>query len=228
MFTLSPAALAASIDHTLLDLDASDAQIAQLCQEAQAEGFAAVCIYPKFLPLAYQWQQRLAPAKFKLAAVIDFPLGQSTPEERYAQATEAVQNHAQELDLVLNRELLRQKKYAEIYEELRRFKQLNAATKLILETSLLTYPEKIAAMALVGAAQIMMAKTSTGVYGKATAEDVALLAELAGGHVGIKASGGIRTLAQATLMLQAGATRLGTSHAMSIMQEAHATKQNFS
>jgi len=223
MLNITPAALAATIDHTLLDLAATPAQIAQLCQEAQTQGFAAVCIYPQFLPIAYQCQQSFHPAKFKLAAVIDFPLGQSDPATRYAMAEDAIKNHAQELDLVLNREWLHQKKYAAIYEELSRFKQLPAPTKLILETSLLTYPEKVAAMALVSAAQIMMAKTSTGVYGKATIEDVALLAELAGGQVGIKASGGIRTYEQALMMLAAGATRLGTSQAMHIMHEAEAT-----
>lgn len=206
------------IDHTLLDLAAAPAQIVQLCQEAQAMEFAAVCIYPKFLDVAYQCQQSFKPAHFKLAAVIDFPQGTSPAADRIRMAQEAVQAHAQELDVVLNREWLRQKDYPAILQELRIMQAL-APVKLILESSLLTYPEKITIMALAMAVPIMMAKTSTGVYGKATLEDVALLAALAGGKIGIKASGGIRTLDQAQAMLKAGATRLGTSHALAIMAE---------
>lgn len=210
---------AATIDHTNLKPDAQIADIQVLCKEAAEYGFAAVCVNP--------WHVRLAAEALKntgvaVAAVIGFPLGATTTAVKVFEAQEAVQNGAQEIDLVINVAALKSQDLHYVREEI---KLVKAATKgvllkVILELGLLDAEEKCLAARIAAAAGADMLKTSTGFFGGATLDDVQLLKETAPG-VGIKASGGIRNAEVALQLLAVGATRLGTSSACQIMKELH-------
>lgn len=216
------------IDHTLLKPEATAAQIEKLCQEAREYGFGAVCVLPTWVPDAAAW---LKGTPVKTGTVVGFPLGGNTTAVKVLETTQAIAQGAQEIDVVLNIGALKSGADQQVREELAQVvkaagrpeaevPEAKVIVKVILETSLLTREEKIRACLLAQAAGADFVKTSTG-FGPsgATASDVRLMRETIGPNMGIKASGGIRTLEQAEALLAAGATRLGTSAGVALVQE---------
>lgn len=214
--------LAAIIDHTLLKPESGEAEIRQLCREAREFGFATVCVYPKFIPLC---RELLAGSNVKAIAVIGFPTGLEATTEKMKQTEAAVANGAQEIDMVLNIEKLQARRLRAVYLDIR--KVVTAAkcpVKVILETYLLSDEEKDLACALAAAAGASFVKTSTGFStGGATAHDVARLRRAVGKKLGVKASGGIRTLSACLEMVLAGADRIGASAGVAIVGGANAS-----
>ncbi|BCW94450.1 MAG: 2-deoxyribose-5-phosphate aldolase [Thermoanaerobaculum sp.] len=214
--------LAAAIDHTLLKPEATREHIRKLCREAREYGFAAVCVNPLWVAEA---RAELRETNVAVASVVGFPLGATTPEAKLFEARQALEQGATELDVVVSLGLLKGGEDEAFRHELSRLVAAalasGAKVKAILETCLLTEEEKVRAAKLSVEAGVHYLKTSTGFGGGgATVDDVALLRKLSPPHVGVKASGGIRTFAQARAMLAAGATRLGTSSGVAIMEEA--------
>jgi deoxyribose-phosphate aldolase len=208
---------AATIDHTNLKPEASRADIAKLCEEAKEYAFAAVCINPFYVAYA---ARKLVGTDVALASVIGFPLGANTAATKTFEAGEAIQNGATEIDLVINVAALKEGMTRTVGEEISRVRAATAGNllKVILETGLLTTEEKYLAAHIAAESGADMLKTSTGFFGGATEDDVRLLKECAP-HLGIKASGGIREAEFALRLIAAGATRLGTSSAILILEQ---------
>lgn len=206
------------IDHTLLAFDATEKGMERLCAEAARHHFAAVCVNPVWVAAAREMKRRLG-GRFKIAAVIDFPLGASTNAARRGSAQAAIADGATELDLVIGVGLLKSGRLADVYEGIRCTAGLGAYLKVILETSALTVQEKIDGALLAVLAGADMLKTSTGVNGKATPDDVRLLRTVAGTALGVKAAGGIRDRAALERMVAAGADRIGASASCAILEE---------
>lgn len=210
--------LANLIDHTLLKADATKEQILELVQEAKEYTFASVCVNPTWVKLA---AVELKDTPVKVCTVIGFPLGATTPEVKAFEAKNAIENGATEVDMVINIGALKDKNYALVEEDIKAV--VNAAsgkalTKVIIETSLLTNEEKIKACELAVSAGADFVKTSTGFStGGATVEDVALMRKTVGPDIGVKASGGVRSLADTEAMIDAGATRIGASSGKEIV-----------
>ncbi|MBI1860751.1 MAG: deoxyribose-phosphate aldolase [Deltaproteobacteria bacterium] len=206
------------IDHTLLLPTATREQLEQVVSEAIEYQFRTVCIESKWLSVA---APRLAKSSVLPITVISFPGGERSSAEKVREATEAVKLGAREVDMVLNRSLLAAARYKETLDDIRGV--VDAArvpVKVILETSELTDEQKAIACALAKAAGAAFVKTSTGFSrGGATAEDIRLMRRVVGPELGVKASGGIRTLKDALMMIEAGATRLGCSASVSIVNE---------
>ncbi|MGI6712660.1 MAG: deoxyribose-phosphate aldolase [Bacillota bacterium] len=208
------------IDHTCLRPDAGKDVIKELCREAVEYKFKAVCINPVFVWLA---AQELKGSGVSVCTVIGFPLGASTISVKSFEAQQAVQDGADEIDMVINIAALKagEDKYLleEIHEVVRKSK--NALVKVIIETCLLNEREKerICKIAVKGGAHFV--KTSTGFsFAGATIEDVALMRKVVGNKIGVKASGGIRDKKTLLAMIAAGATRIGTSRGPQILGEA--------
>jgi deoxyribose-phosphate aldolase len=223
-----PAAeVASTIDHTALKPETGEAAIRKLCAEAKAYGFASVCINPTWVPLA---AEILAGSGVKVCTVIGFPLGATLTAVKAFETAESIRAGAQEVDMVINIGWLKDGRHADVQADIAAVVEAAQRTaqehglspvvvKVILETALLTDEEKRKACALVAAADADFVKTSTGFSsGGATVEDVALMREVVGADMGVKAAGGIRTAADALAMLTAGATRLGASAGVQIMQ----------
>lgn len=214
--------LAHYIDHTLLRPDATEAEIRKVCQEAVEYRFKTVCIGPQWVKLAAEC---LAGTSVLPITVIGFPGGAVPTSEKVREASRAIEEGAQELDMVLNRGLLQAYKYSEAQVDILAVVQAaeGKPVKVILETSELTDQQKIVACALVVAAGAQFVKTSTG-FSKsgATESDIRLMRSVVGPNFGVKASGGVRTLADAEKMVAAGATRLGTSASIAIVTGAAA------
>jgi deoxyribose-phosphate aldolase len=213
------------IDHTLLKADASQEQIAQLCYEARKYGFAAVCVNPANVKLA---AQLLKGSQIAIAAVVGFPLGATSPEVKSYEAQQAIEDGATEIDMVINVGALKSKDYELVERDIatvtRTCHNNRAICKVIIEAALLTDEEKVKACQLAKAAGADYVKTSTGFGpGGATVEDVALMRRVVGPEMGIKAAGGIRTLEAVQQMVKAGATRIGASAGVKIVQEARVT-----
>ncbi len=208
--------LAPLIDHTLLAPAATADQILQLCDQADRYGFAAVCIYPVHVPLAVE---RLHGKRPKVCTVIGFPSGATTPKVKLYEAQEAVENGATELDVVINLGWLKMGDTGRLHAEIAAIAELGQPVKAILETTLLTLAEKRLAAEVCLDAGVKFLKTSTGWQGGATVEDVKILRQIGGDRIGIKASGGIRTPEQAVALVEAGATRIGTSRGPEILQQ---------
>lgn len=209
--------LATFIDHALLDPCATPEMVTQYCEEADRYHFAAVCIYPSAVRQAAELLHNRKP---KVCTVIGFPTGATTPGTKLYEAQEAVEHGAEELDVVLNLGLLKAGRKEEVYREIAEIcEAVDRPVKAILETSILTPTEIRLGAAICLDAGVAFLKTSTGWRGGATVEDVRLLREITGGSVGIKASGGIRTYEQAVELVHAGATRLGTSRGVSLMEQ---------
>ena len=209
--------IATYIDHSLLKTTATPEAVKQLCQEAFQYNFPTVCIYPTAVKQAVEL---LHDKKTQVCTVIGFPTGANTSAVKLYEAQEAVEYGATELDVVINLGWLKSGELDKIYQEIAQICESTRKTvKAILETTVLTNEEKRLAGAICMDAGVAYLKTSTGWFGGATVEDVSLLREITKGQIGIKASGGIRTIEQARALIQAGATRLGTSRGIDLMRQ---------
>jgi deoxyribose-phosphate aldolase len=215
--------LASLIDHTLLKPTATRTQVQQLCAEAAEYGFAAVCVNPIWVALC---ANALSGSHTVVCSVIGFPLGATTTDVKVYEARHCTGAGARELDMVINIGALQSGEYASVYSDIAAVAEAAHAAagtlKVIIETAYLNEHEKIAASAMAKAAGADFVKTSTGFGpGGATIEDVALMRRVVGPTTGVKAAGGVRTLADVNAMVAAGASRIGSSSSVSIMQEAH-------
>ena len=213
--------LAGHIDHSLLHAAATPRQIVALCKEAVNCGFAAVCINPIWVRLAAESLQGTPVA---VCTVVGFPLGAGTTEVKVLETRRAVSDGATEIDMVLNIGALKAGQDEWVGDDIRRVVEAahdaGARCKVILETAYLESAEKIRACAIAKKSGADFVKTSTGFAPRgASIEDVALMSKAVGPEVGVKAAGGIKDSAQARAMLEAGATRLGTSAGVKIVQE---------
>ncbi len=218
--------LASIIDHTLLRPDATEAEIVQLCEEARRYRFAAVCVNPNWVPLC---TRLLRGSGVRVATVVGFPLGAHTTESKVFETRKALREGAHEIDMVINIGALKSKDHAAVERDIRSVveacHEVGATAKVIIEAALLTDEEKVVASALAKAAGADYVKTSTGFGpGGATESDVALIRSVVGPGVGIKAAGGIRTAEEALGLVQAGATRIGASAGVRIVQEAESRR----
>ncbi|MUG98409.1 deoxyribose-phosphate aldolase [Scytonema sp. UIC 10036] len=209
--------IAPFIDHALLMPTATPEQVEQWCEEADRFHFAAVCVYPVHVRQAAELLQGKQP---KVCTVIGFPTGAVTSATKLYEAQEAVENGATELDVTINLGWLKAGKSDDVHREIAEICEETGQTiKVILETNLLTDDEKKLAAELAMDAGAAFLKTSTGWNGGATLADVRLLKQVAGERVGIKASGGIRTIEQALDLILEGATRLGTSRSVELLRQ---------
>jgi len=222
--TIEPASLAHYIDHTLLAANASREQLRQLCQEAQQYGFYSICVNSAHVPYVAQY---LKEAPSRVCAVVGFPLGAGLSETKAFEAERAIANGAQEIDMVLNIGWLKDGLLEEVRSDIA---QVLAACgsvplKVILETCLLDDLQKEQACVICRELGVAFVKTSTGFsHQGATLEDVRLMRRVVGPDMGVKASGGVRDYATAVAMIEAGATRLGTSSGVAIVQGAGSDK----
>jgi deoxyribose-phosphate aldolase len=210
------APIASCIDHTLLRTDATPADIRKLCREARAFGFYAVCVNPVFVPLC---RRLLRGSGVRVAAVVGFPLGATPAAVKAFEARRAVADGADEIDMVMAVGALKAKDDRQVGGDIRAVRRAcgKATLKVILETACLTRDEKVRACRIVRRAGADFVKTSTGFGpGGATEADVRLLRRTVGSALGVKASGGIRTYADAMRMLAAGASRIGASASVAI------------
>ncbi len=206
----------AAIDHSLLAPKATLEQVDQWCEEADRFHFASVCVHPCHVKRAVQ---HLHGRKIGIGTVIGFPLGTQAPETKLFEAQLAVDQGATELDVRINLSLLQARQFDPLHVEIARIvEETGVPIKAILETTLLTDEEKTLAAEICVDAGVEFLKTSTGWFGGATVADVRQLYALTEGRIKIKAAGGIRTLDQAVDLLQAGATRLGTSYGVALIQ----------
>lgn len=215
-------ALAALIDHTILKPEATRDDVARVCREARRYGFASVCVNPFWVPLA---AQELRGSPVKVCTVVGFPLGATSTAAKVCEAELALRDGAQEIDMVMNIGALKSGDYATVESDIRLVAETcrrhGALLKVILETALLDDAEKAIACALAKLAGADFVKTSTGFSrGGATAADVALMRRIVGPQMGVKASGGIRTLEDLKAMTAAGATRIGASASVRIVEGA--------
>jgi deoxyribose-phosphate aldolase len=209
--------IAPLIDHALLNPAATPEQVEKCCSEAERFNFAAVCVYPVYVRQAAEWLHGKKP---KVCTVIGFPTGATTPAAKLYEAQEAVDNGATELDVVIHLGALKAGKTNELYQEIAQICQETGQTvKAILETALLTDAQKRLAAEICMDAGVQFLKTSTGWHGGATVTDIRLLKKVTQGQIGIKAAGGIHTFEQAMELVQAGATRLGTSRGPELLRQ---------
>ncbi len=220
----SPAALAAVLDHTLLRPDATRGQVVQLCNEAAEHHFACAMVNPYWVATAVE---ALAGTGVPVGVVVGFPLGATLPASKRDETARVVKLGAHDVDMVLNIGLLKsgaREDFEAVRQDIKGVVELahagGAIVKVILETCLLSFEEKLRAGEIALAAGADFLKTSTGFStGGATTDDITLLRSVAGTRAGVKASGGIRTLADAISMLEAGATRIGASASVRILAE---------
>lgn len=212
--------LAKYVDHTLLKQDATQEQIKQLCEEAAEYVFASVCINPYWVSYA---SDLLAESDVKVCTVIGFPLGASSSATKFFEAKNAIDNGANEIDMVINVGELKAKNDANVQADIAAVVKAShpeAIVKVIIETCLLTKEEIVTACELSVAAGADFVKTSTGFStGGATVEDVKLMKETVGDKALVKASGGVRSLEDAKNMIAAGADRLGTSSGIALVSD---------
>ena len=207
-------------DHTILKAEATETQVAKICEEALTHKFASVCVnqyYTRFVA------QKLKGSGVKTCTVVGFPLGMSDTRVKAFETKTAIEDGAEEIDMVINVGALKDGKYDYVREDIRALKEVcgkDIVLKVIIETCLLTDEEKIKACELAKEAGADFVKTSTGFStGGAKAEDVALMRGTVGTELGVKASGGIHTAEEAQAMIDAGASRLGTSATLAIIGE---------
>ncbi|MFQ3664396.1 MAG: deoxyribose-phosphate aldolase [Chloroflexaceae bacterium] len=214
--------IAGLIDHTLLRPEATPVQIEALCEEAVRYRFASVCVNPVYVPLC---ARLLRSTPVAVCTVVGFPLGATTTKTKVFEATQAIGNGAREIDMVISLGWLKAGDYGFVAEDLRAVVEPAHAqqvrVKVIIETGLLDEREKVAACALAARVGADYVKTSTGFLGGgASVADVALMRRVVGSAMGVKASGGIRTLADAQALIAAGADRIGSSSGVAIVQAA--------
>ena len=217
------ASIASLIDHTLLKPEATARQIESLCFEAKEYGFASVCVNSAYVPLA---TELLKASDVKVCTVVGFPLGASLPHVKADEARRAIENGATEIDMVLHIGALKARDFVALFEDMSDVAYVcheehdDFICKVIIETALLTDEEKIIACEIARRAGVDFVKTSTGFSsGGATQADVALMRQVVGAGVGVKASGGVRSLADAQAMVDAGANRIGASSGVKIAQQ---------
>lgn len=211
--------IAKLIDHTCLKPDASAETIEKLCEEALEYGFYSVCVNPYYVRLA---EKKLSNSTVRICSVVGFPLGATTKKQKAFEASELIKMGAHELDMVINIAAIKEGENLYASEEISEVKAAAGAVplKVIIETGLLTYEEKIRACEAVVKAGAQFIKTCTGFSnGTATLEDIKLIRETAGALIGIKASGGIKSYETAIALVEAGATRIGSSQSVAIVQE---------
>ena len=213
--------IATLIDHTLLRPEASRSDIEKLCAEAVQFGFASVCINPWYVPLAAELVRGSA---VKVCTVVGFPLGATLPRVKIYEAEEAIKLGAREIDMVQNIGALKSGEDAQVESDIRGVVEAShrggAICKVILETALLTASEKVRASLAAKRAGADFVKTSTGFSSAgATVEDVALMRAAVGEKLGIKAAGGVHTLEDLRKMVSAGATRIGASASVKIVEQ---------
>jgi deoxyribose-phosphate aldolase len=212
--------LAGMIDHTLLKPDATPDQIAQLCFEARKYGFASVCVNPGWVELSARLLQG---SPVKVCTVIGFPLGATAPEVKVYETINAIEHGASEIDMVINIGALKARDLELVARDIRGVvlaaHERGAIVKVIIETALLTDEDKVIACLVAKEAGADFVKTSTGFSGGgATVHDVELMRRVVGPAMGVKASGGVRTFEDAEAMVKAGATRIGASAGVKIIQ----------
>ena len=208
-------------DHTLLKPDATSEQIRALCAEARKYEFASVCVNPCYIHLA---KKELGGTTVKVCTVIGFPLGAMTSASKAFEAKNAIEEGAEEVDMVLNIGKAKEHDYQAVENDIRIVKEACGKTllKVILETCLLTKEEIVECCLAAKRAGADYVKTSTGFSkGGATPEDVALMRKTVGEDMGVKASGGVHNLAEAKAMIEAGASRIGASASVKVMEEAN-------
>lgn len=210
--------IAEMIDHTLLKADAKKSQVETLCQEAREYKFASVCVNPTWVKYA---SEQLQGSDVKVCTVIGFPLGATTPETKAFETTNAIENGATEVDMVINIGALKDGNNVLVEQDIRAVTTAakgKALSKVIIETSLLTDEEKVRACELAVKAGADFVKTSTGFStGGATIEDIKLMRKTVGPDIGVKASGGVRSAEDTRNMVEAGATRIGASSGVQIV-----------
>ncbi|MFQ5758285.1 MAG: deoxyribose-phosphate aldolase [Candidatus Bathyarchaeia archaeon] len=212
--------LARIIDHTLVKPTATKDAVIELCREAEKYGFRCVCVNSAYVPLAVQL---LKGTDVKVCSTVGFPFGAALAEVKAFEAKRAVENGASEVDMVMNIGALKSGDYDKVKEDIKAVvdvKRLygDVLVKVIIETGYLTDEEKIKACELAKEAGADFVKTSTGLVGGATVEDVRLMRETVGEGMGVKAAGGIRDFQQALAMIEAGADRIGTSTAVAVIE----------
>lgn len=209
--------IAGRIDHTLLRADATDVEIARICDEAIEYGFASVCVNSRWVPFV---AERLAGAAPLTCSVVGFPLGAMSAQAKAAETSIAVDEGADEVDMVIDLGGLKSGDLVAVYDDMRAVVVAAAGrpVKVIIETCLLDDVQKAVACELAVRAGAAYVKTSTGFSaGGATAHDVRLMRAVVGDALGVKASGGVRTRVDADAMLEAGADRLGASASIAIV-----------
>lgn len=210
--------LAKYIDHTLLKPDATKAEILRVCEEAKEYGFASVCVNEYYTALV---AEQLKDSDVKVCTVIGFPLGASTTAVKVAETAAAIAAGAEEIDMVINIGALKDRLDGYVTEDIRRVKEAvgEKILKVIIETCLLTEEEKVRACELSVKAGADFVKTSTGFSkGGSTPEDVALMKKTVAGKAYVKASGGVRSTADAMAVIEAGADRIGASAGIAIIK----------
>src|SRR4051812_42458918 len=218
----APAGIAAMIDHTLLKADATRKEIEELCREAAQFGFATVCVNPAWVAFA---ARRLAGSTVGVCSVVGFPLGATTGDVKAYETRRAIYDGAREIDMVINVGALKSGDLRIVERDIdgvvSTCRECGALSKVIIEAALLTDDEKVTACTLAKAAGADYVKTSTGFGpGGATAADVALMRRAVGAEMGVKAAGGVRDLEGLKAMVAAGATRVGASAGVKIVQQA--------
>lgn len=228
MISEEPRRIARIIDHTLLRPDATESDVMTMCDEALTYGFASICVNPTHVRLVSRQLQNSA---VKTCAVVGFPLGATTTHDKIAETEKAIEFGAQEIDMVINIGALKGGDFEFVEQQVAAVVQAahnhRALCKVIIETSFLTDEEKILVCEFAVRAKADFVKTSTGFSGSgATVEDVALMRRTVGPSVGVKASGGIRSYADAVRMIEAGANRIGASNGVKIVLEAEESWQS--
>jgi deoxyribose-phosphate aldolase len=214
--------VASLIDHTLLKADATRAEIEKLCREAAEYGFATVCVNPTWVALA---GRLLSGSRSGVCSVVGFPLGATTPDVKHYETRRAIFDGAREVDTVINIGALKSGDLRLVERDIEAVvapcRDAGVTSKVIIEAALLTDEEKVTATTLTKAAGADFVKTSTGFGpGGATASDVALMRRVVGAEMGVKAAGGVKDFASLEAMVKAGATRIGASAGVRIVQQA--------
>lgn len=223
LLTVSRSQLAKLIDSTLVKATAAKSEIEKLCREAVQHGFGCVVVNPVYVRLA---ASLLKGTKVRVGSTVGFPFGVSLPEVKALEAVKAIEDGACELDMVMNLSAFKSSDYEMVkrdIEAVAAVKRLSSdiIVKVIIETPTLTKEEKVTACKIVKEAGADFVKTSTGLFGGgATVVDVKLMRQVVGKDFGVKAAGGIRTYADAVVMIEAGANRIGTSTAVAVIRDA--------
>ncbi len=213
--------LAKMMDYTEVKPIATESDIKKICEEAEKQGFGCVCVNPTYVSLA---AQLLKQTDVKVCSTVGFPFGVTLPEVKAFEAEKAVERGAREIDMVINLSALKSRDYETVRKDIEivvdvKRSHRDVIVKVIIETGYLSDEEKVLACKIAQKAGADFVKTSTGLVGGATVEDVRLMREAVGKDMGVKAAGGIRTLKQALAMIEAGANRIGTSTAVAIIEE---------